>query len=130
MRLFEENLIIENLDKIKWTSSTPEDYKKTINFLYGIQKASLYELALSKPFYQNIQNIYLDFPEMYLNALSKLIYPPSYIACFMDNCTNSSIWGTYGQNHSGVCLKFKTDSSNPTLNLKNNLQNPKKLLIV
>ncbi|MNR08637.1 hypothetical protein D3C85_1248040 [compost metagenome] len=28
----------------------------------------------------------------------------------MENCENSAIWGTYGNNHQGVCLKFRVDN--------------------
>ena len=65
-----------------------------------------------------MQNLFIDFTNMYLNAIKELVYPKCYLACFMDNCFNSSIWGTYGCNHTGVCLKFKTDDKNPTLSLK------------
>jgi len=26
----------------------------------------------------------------------------------MSECNNSSVWGHYGDKHSGICLKFKT----------------------
>lgn len=64
------------------------------------------------------QSIYIEFSYMYLEAMKNLTYPNVYVACFMDNCSNSSIWGTYGNNHKGVCLKFKTDSWEPQLDLK------------
>ena len=64
------------------------------------------------------QSVYIEFSYMYLEAIKKLTYPNVYVACFMDNCLNSSIWGTYGNNHTGVCLKFKTDSWEPQLDLK------------
>lgn len=66
-----------------------------------------------------MQNIYVEFPKIYLEAIKLLTYPEAFVACFMDNCTNSSIWGTYGDNHRGVCLKFRIkDENNPTLRLK------------
>ncbi|RUT43280.1 DUF2971 domain-containing protein [Paenibacillus anaericanus] len=66
-----------------------------------------------------MQSIYFEFPRMYLDSITKLTYPKSYVACFMDNCENSSIWGTYGNSHTGVCLKFKIgESTSPKLSLK------------
>lgn len=60
-----------------------------------------------------------DFPEKYLLRLEASIYPDWYCASFLDNCNNSSIWGHYGDNHRGVCLKFKVNEIDgiPSLNL-------------
>jgi hypothetical protein len=54
-----------------------------------------------------------SFPAAYANALDGLVHPPGYAACFVANPTDASMWGTYGDGHRGVCLKFKTspDSS-------------------
>ncbi|MBD5259419.1 MAG: DUF2971 domain-containing protein [Bacteroides sp.] len=49
----------------------------------------------------------LDFPNFYLETLEKLMYPESYIACFMEKIRNSSLWGHYGDGHKGICLMFK-----------------------
>jgi len=53
----------------------------------------------------------MDFPDTYVDQLELLVYPPWYAACFMEDCRNSSVWGTYGVDHTGVCLKFKVDNS-------------------
>lgn len=52
-----------------------------------------------------------SFISQFVESLKKLSGRDWYTACFMEDCTNSSIWGTYGENHTGVCLKFKTDKS-------------------
>jgi Protein of unknown function (DUF2971) len=57
--------------------------------------------------------VFVDFPETYVDQIEGLVYPPWYAACFMENCTNSSIWGNYGTNHAGVCLRFKVESDKP-----------------
>lgn len=49
-----------------------------------------------------------DFPEKYLSKLESSIFPSWYSASFLSDCTNSAIWGHYGSNHKGVCMKFKT----------------------
>ncbi|GIX59425.1 hypothetical protein BK744_09630 [Bacillus thuringiensis serovar zhaodongensis] len=70
---------------------------------------------------RNINFINTEFTERYINVLKKLIYPECFVACFMDNCTNSSIWGYYGDSHKGVCLKFRTytiDDGNHTIDLE------------
>lgn len=49
----------------------------------------------------------IQFPEAFCSNLEKLMYPSWYAACFMKSCDDSSLWGTYGDGHKGVCLKFK-----------------------
>ncbi len=53
-------------------------------------------------------NIISFFPSDFVRNLEKLNFPDWYVACFMSECTDSSIWGTYGDNHRAVCLKFRT----------------------
>ncbi|MBJ7961454.1 DUF2971 domain-containing protein [Bacillus cereus group sp. N28] len=57
---------------------------------------------------QKAKFIYVEFTERYLKKITELTYPKCYVACFMDNCTNSAVWGHYGDSHKGVCLKFRT----------------------
>lgn len=64
------------------------------------------------------ETVFIDFPELYADQILELVYPNVYVACFMEDYRDSSIWGTYGYNHTGVCLKFKTDISSPKLKLK------------
>ncbi|MFJ5237002.1 hypothetical protein ACIP86_09795 [Pseudomonas neuropathica] len=52
-----------------------------------------------------------SFISQFIESLKKLSHVEWYTACFMESCSNSSIWGTYGVNHAGVCLKFKTDKT-------------------
>jgi len=52
-----------------------------------------------------------DFAEFYVKNLERLIFPDWYAACFVADPTNSSMWGVYGNGHSGICLKFKTRES-------------------
>lgn len=59
---------------------------------------------------KNKNFVIIDFPKDYISQLEKLIFPNWYTACFMSECTNSSVWGHYGDNHSGVCLVFNIDS--------------------
>lgn len=44
----------------------------------------------------------------FVSELNKLTQSPWYVACFMSNCENSAIWGSYGSNHQGACLIFDT----------------------
>ncbi|WP_161947634.1 hypothetical protein [Malonomonas rubra] len=49
------------------------------------------------------------FPEMYVDAfLQDLHFAPWRVACFSRNCVNASMWGTYGSEHRGAALIFRT----------------------
>ncbi|MFL9908918.1 DUF2971 domain-containing protein [Paraburkholderia sp. RL17-337-BIB-A] len=52
-----------------------------------------------------------DIPGHYVNALERILYPDWSVACFVTDPTNSSMWGGYGDNHRGVCLKFSTQTT-------------------
>lgn len=56
--------------------------------------------------------VLFEFPEVFVSRLNRLAHPDWYVACFMESCNDSSIWGTYGSNHSDVCLKFKVKDKN------------------
>lgn len=58
---------------------------------------------------KNRNLVFFDFPAEYISQIENLIFPEWYTACFMTECTNSSTWGHYGDNHSGVCLIFDAE---------------------
>lgn len=74
-----------------------------------------YNYGLSKK--KNLNFILNFFTEHYTKKLETLCYRDWYTACFMTECKNSSIWGSYGDNHKGICLIFKPEieSENYTL---------------
>lgn len=97
----------------------PVVYRGLIDSLYDTLKTWDSQLILQHKDSLKLQSINIEFPQMYLNAVVELTYPKAYVACFMDNCLNSSIWATYGDNHTGICLKFNTNNGpNPVLPLK------------
>lgn len=50
------------------------------------------------------------FPEMYVDAfLRDLHFNPWRVACFSRRCENASMWGTYGSEHRGAALIFRTE---------------------
>ncbi|WP_141736477.1 DUF2971 domain-containing protein [Oligoflexus tunisiensis] len=59
--------------------------------------------SLAKRFY------FVEFPQRYIRQLERLMYPNWYTACFFSDPTNPATWGYYTNDHSGVCLKFRTD---------------------
>jgi len=46
------------------------------------------------------------FAPRYVDQIEVLMHPKWYISCFMKECDNSAIWGSYGDNHKGICLKY------------------------
>lgn len=52
-----------------------------------------------------------EFPERFLQKLEDSVYPDWYSASFLSDCSNSALWGYYGDNHKGVCLKYRTQST-------------------
>ena len=59
---------------------------------------------------QNKISMNFNFPEAYIKKLEDLSYPKWYTACFMTENENASVWGHYGDNHTGVCLIYEGDS--------------------
>lgn len=51
--------------------------------------------------------LHVFFPSEYVNHLDTLIYRRWHCACFSEDVINSSMWGTYGDDHTGIALKFK-----------------------
>ena len=52
------------------------------------------------------KSLIFDFPDLYLNAIGRIMYPECYSASFLQESTSPSLWGYYGDGHKGVCLKF------------------------
>lgn len=108
--------ILESLHK---NTDSSVDYHQIMEFTHSIMKSLDVQLLLTFKESPKMKSIFVDFPQMYLDSVVNLTYPLAYVACFMDNCSNSSVWGTYGDNHTGVCLKFKAQlDSNPKISLK------------
>ncbi|MFI0429212.1 DUF2971 domain-containing protein [Mariniflexile sp. HMF6888] len=80
---------------------------------------SQYEFS-NKGIKPNIFFLISEFPNKFITKLENEIYPPWYSASFLGDNKNSAIWGHYGDNHKGVCLKYKTMREGDDLNL--NLQ--------
>ena len=57
---------------------------------------------------RNFLLVHLNFPGIYLKEIEKLLWFNWRVACFMKDYYNSSVWGTYGDNHKGACLIFES----------------------
>lgn len=52
-----------------------------------------------------------SFPNFFLERIKKLMHRDWYTACFMNEeaSQSSSVWGSYGSNHTGICLIFQAE---------------------
>lgn len=90
---------------------------KHLSILFLIQKQIKQQINLLAKYnateIKNNKNFLLsDFPALYIKSLEKICFPEWYTACFMSECTSSSVWGHYGSNHSGACLIFNAEEIN------------------
>lgn len=93
-----------------------EDGELKFQVLISAQRDNHENISLSKNiedrFVLNSPNrhfVLQGFIENYIDSLEKLMYPEAYVACFMSECENSSVWGHYGDSHKGICLIYKAD---------------------
>ncbi len=75
----------------------------------GLNLTRRYKVWDQKPNNAGWYELTAGFVSEFCNSLEYLSYPDWYVACFMEDCVDASIWGTYGQNHSAICLKFKAE---------------------
>ena len=88
----------------------------TVGQLDLIAEYGLTDRAATRP----MQFFCRYYPPSYVDALDRLVHPDWYVACFSANPTNASMWGSYGDGHRGVGLKFRTtpnDAGSPALRL-------------
>ncbi|EKO3919010.1 hypothetical protein ACTWWB_004306 [Vibrio fluvialis] len=128
-RLEEKQLISDNPLKsvdFSFLSNFNNEYfsdLKTLESEYGEdevrawqnRKTFFYEqmnvaLALSGDMPKIRRNVFTTaFADIYIQKLEQLMFPDWFTACFMSECTNSSVWGNYGKNHAGVCMIFSAE---------------------
>lgn len=84
-----------------------------------VKLMKLYELS-NDPKTPNTIFMLSEYPERYVNELETIMYPTWYSASFLSENTNSAVWGHYGDNHTGVCLKFKSvvEDNKPCLHME------------
>ncbi|MFK3941961.1 DUF2971 domain-containing protein [Pseudomonas monteilii] len=69
---------------------------------------------------QGARDLITAFAPRYLDQIEYLMHPQWYVACFMKECKNSAIWGSYGDNHRGICLKYRVLGEAPYMNMEMN----------
>jgi hypothetical protein len=71
-----------------------------------------------KPVEANRAFVLFEFPNEYVTKLETLVYPDWYTACFMEECHDSSVWGSYGDNHTAACLIFRVGEEEASASLR------------
>lgn len=110
-------LLMEDfIDNIEKALSENKREEKIIDALFAAQRHSKNQIDIIQRHngvidtnQANKNFIVVEFPEEYISQLEKIVYPEWYTACFMSECKNSSVWGHYGNNHTGACLIFNAD---------------------
>jgi hypothetical protein len=91
-------------------------YTAHLKMLAEMDLIHLYNEAID-PKMTNRNFVFLTFCDEFVDRIETLAYPEWYTACFMEECRDSSVWGSYGQNHTAACLKFRVKDldGNPAL---------------
>jgi hypothetical protein len=107
-----------------WENNREEIEKdpNLVNALYGAQLHVHQQMALILAYNQHEESrsqikrfLLFEFTEAFVTRVRELAYPHAYVACFLADCSDPSLWGYYADGHKGVCLKFR-DSTGPDVN--------------
>ena len=79
-----------------------------------------HRLSPQEPGRKNWKFLVIDYPGIYIEQLSRLLWPEWYAACFVKENHNSSMWARYGDGHKGVCLIFEADEDGEQASLNLN----------
>ena len=105
--------MVDNIEKL--INENKEQNKDILRDLFDVYKNIMHSVYLGKlqdtEVSSNRNFILFEFMDFYVQNLEKLMYPECYIACFMEEAHNSSIWGHYGDGHKGICLIFKSENN-------------------
>ena len=104
------NAALGELENDLRKATARSDFQTMIHRIESLNPAG--DLAMSR------QPMPRNFPKMYLREIERLLWPNWYVACFMKDYHNSSVWGHYGAGHKGVCLIFETEIMDGLHNLR------------
>ena len=115
------------LDHVARLGAEISDAERAIAALFMAHRQMVSEIKFihrynnpDKPIEPNRAFVLFEFPNEYVTKLETLVYPDWYTACFMKECRDSSVWGSYGDNHTAACLIFKVSEGEapPSLRLR------------
>lgn len=113
-----KNKFYEFINKDSISRSELESFLKAINHNFLGNIISFESKIFENDNLQNLQFL-LNFYSHYLEVIEQFTYPKYFIASFLKEPYNSSVWRHYGQGHRGVCLIFETNNEGeiPFLNV-------------
>ncbi|TLD87246.1 hypothetical protein [Helicobacter sp. MIT 05-5294] len=100
---------IQTIDVIEESAlkQNKSDLEAIFNFTRTLKYSSHWTMIRNtNQSFANQDFIFFECVDFYMQSLEKLLYPESYVACFMEEATNSSAWGHYRDRHRGICLIF------------------------
>lgn len=105
--------IAEMVEAINNQELSRPDIEDLAEKLYAAAKSAQSQIDLILQYNSNNSRnnemlVFSSFPEEYVKQLSRLVHGNWYTACFLTDYSNPSMWGYYGDNHKGACLKFRT----------------------
>lgn len=107
--------MIDIVEQVGANRSIPAETSATVlsmqyQMIEELKLLHLYNNA-ENPLGRNKEFILFEFPSKYTAGLERLVYPDWYTACFMKECQDSSVWGSYGDCHTAACLIFKVSEA-------------------
>lgn len=98
---------LDNIPKV--VNATIEEIFTTVALI--MEQDEFANCLINSKFYTDKVHyfMYSGFPGAFCKALNSLMMNDWYTACFMSECSDSSLWGTYGDSHRGLCLKYKAE---------------------
>lgn len=114
---------IKKFTKILSDGQNTDNFEDIYKILITSQKEIIDEINLIT--YCNASNIkqrllVTEFVDNYIKSIKQMTCSDTYLSCFMNNYTNSAMWGYYGDKHEGICLIFKVSIENDKKKLKLN----------
>ena len=95
--------------------------ERFLDVLYQVSSQQIEDLSFSDKYRHKLTSkspgenngllLVYDFSGAYLAQLERVLYPDCYVAAFLRDYRNASVWGHYGDGHKGVCLIFEADTT-------------------
>jgi len=94
--------------------STKEIEKKLVSStaVQQIYKRYLNEVKFKDKDTHNVNILTLDFPDVYIKNITKVLYNKHCVACFSGTFQNEPMWAHYANNENGICLEYKVTNIN------------------
>jgi hypothetical protein len=111
---------------VSLANTVTQNPDKTVSVIFDAAGHISDEIQFIQDYNSNLDDlpnrrfVIIEFPTEYIARIEDLVFPRWYAACFMSESKDPSVWGTYGDGHKSICLKFKVHevSGLPTLRIR------------